>query len=90
MGQSQKSEGTAIANQLHKCHIMLVKCRNYITPESVAILSLWQKCHVKCDQNVTLLKYHRPPPVENDPPPVENESHPTSGNNSVDPTEGIM
>ena len=39
MGQSQKSEGTAIANQLHKCHIMLVKCRNYITPESVAILS---------------------------------------------------
>jgi hypothetical protein len=23
-------------------------------------------------------------------PPVENESHPTSGNNSVDPTEGIM
>jgi hypothetical protein len=24
------------------------------------------------------------------PPPVENESHPTSGNNSVDPTEGIM
>ncbi len=23
-------------------------------------------------------------------PPMENESHPTSGNNSVDPTEGIM
>ena len=39
MGQSQKSEGTAIANQLHKCHIYLVKCSNYITPESVAILS---------------------------------------------------
>ena len=43
MGQSQKSEGTAIANQLHKCHIYLVKCSNYITSESVAILSHSQK-----------------------------------------------
>ena len=37
--QSQKVEGTACANQLHKCHKHLVKCPNYITPESVAYLS---------------------------------------------------
>ena len=37
--QSQNTEETAGANQLHKCHRSLVKCRIYITPESVAHLS---------------------------------------------------
>jgi len=34
-----KRRRTAGANQLHKCHTWDVKCRNYITPESVAYLS---------------------------------------------------
>lgn len=34
-----KRRRTAGANQLQKCHTWSVKCRNYITPESVAYLS---------------------------------------------------
>ena len=53
------------------------RCRNVTSmlqicfTESVAQMSLLQKCHVKCDKNVTLLKYHRPPTWENDPPTWE-------------------
>lgn len=74
MGQSQKSEGTAIANQLHKCHVanMSLSIPKITNTESVAnvqhcvLNSTLHKCHcqgVKINisdpcKYVTLQKYH--------------------------------
>ena len=47
----KKHRRTAGANQLHKCHKWLVKCRIYITPESVADLS-----HIKIRRESSVAK----------------------------------
>ena len=52
-GQSQKSEGTAIANQLHKCHVanMSLSIPKITNTESVVNVQ-------HCVLNVTLHKCH--------------------------------